>query len=152
MLMEGWYALIAFVTAFLVAQIWKTVAGIVGGHATKKRMTWQEMIGYFSRSGGMPSGHSASFTALTVFLGCAEGFQSGLFALAVGSLIIVLYDATHVRYAVGKQGEALNELLEKAGKSDLPLVEGHTVGQVAVGILIGVIVGVGVFGIVSSGL
>lgn len=149
--MEGWYALVAFAVAFLLAQIWKTIVGMISGQRTEKNMTWTEFVAYFSRSGGMPSGHAASFTALTVCLGCMVGFESGLFALALGCLVIVLYDATHVRYAVGKQGEALNKLLKKNGEPELPLVEGHTVLQVVVGVIVGVAVGLGVFGVANGG-
>ena len=53
---------------------------------------------------------------------------------------IVVYDATHVRYAVGEQGKALNKLLKKAGDAELPVVNGHTVPQVIVGALLGVVV------------
>lgn len=142
MLMEGWYAIIAFLVGFTLAQLWKFVRGWITGEMFQEAKNWQSAIGYVMRSGGMPSGHTASFTAATVTLGVIYGFGSGVFALAVVSLIIVVYDATHVRYAVGEQGKALNKLLKQAGEPELPLVEGHTVAQVAVGMVIGVVVGV----------
>ena len=142
--MNGWLALGAFVIGFLTAQIWKLITGAWNDRGRTEKRTLGTWIGYFMRSGGMPSGHSASFTALAVYLGCWQGFDSGVFALAVGTWIIILYDAVHVRYAVGEQGKALNGLLKKNGEAELPIVEGHTVPQVAVGVLIGVIVGVGV--------
>ncbi len=137
---NGWYAILAAAIGWLIAQTWKTIAGVLAGRT--KQMNLATFIGYATRSGGMPSGHSAFMTALTVYIGMAWGFDSGLFALAVANTIIVIYDATHVRYAVGVQGKALNGLLEKDGKKPLPLVEGHTLPQVTVGILIGVITGV----------
>lgn len=137
-----WFAVLAFVVGFLVAQVWKTVAGLLKRPRGSERMTFGEAVAYFSRSGGMPSGHSASFTALTVYLGNVYGFDSGVFILALGCLAIVLYDATHVRYAVGLQGEALNRILEKNGEKPLLLVEGHTILQVVVGVLIGICVGI----------
>lgn len=143
--MEGIYALLAFLVAFLIAQLWKTVEGMVSRRGATKKMTLKEMIGYFARSGGMPSGHAASFTALTWYLGLSVGFASQIFALAVATWAIILYDATHVRYAVGEQGKALNEVLSKEGKSELPVVEGHTLGQVAAGVVIGLLVGGGFY-------
>lgn len=140
--MEGLYALIAFVVAWLIAQVSKTILGLVNGHKSGNVTNLATAIGYFFRSGGMPSGHTASFTALCVYLGCTFGFTSGIFALAVANLLIIVYDATHVRYAVGVQGEALNELLGEQGKKKLPIVEGHTVPQVVVGALIGIVSGV----------
>lgn len=58
--------------------------------------------------------------------------------------MIVVYDAVNVRYAVGEQGKALNSLLEMNKKPILPVVEGHTVLQVFVGAIIGLIVGFGI--------
>lgn len=101
------------------------------------------------RSGGMPSGHSASMTAMTTYLGMMAGFDSGLFALSVAMTLIVIYDAIHVRYAVGEQGKALNNLLKKDHQKPLPLVEGHTTAQAAVGVIIGVLVGV-LFGFLTK--
>lgn len=98
-------------------------------------------IAYIFRSGGMPSGHAASMTALTTSIGIAEGFSSSIFALALASTIIILYDAVHVRYAVGEQGEVLNRLLRQNGGKPLPIVEGHTVPQVVVGVILGALVG-----------
>lgn len=54
---------------------------------------------------------------------------------------IVLYDAIHVRFAVGEQGKALNKLLKKNGEPEVKVVEGHTFGQVVVGVVLGVVVG-----------
>lgn len=142
--MKAWYALVAFAGGFVVAQLWKFIAGLVSQRKQKKR-NFKEMIGYLMRSGGMPSGHAASVTALSIYIGCYAGFDSAVFMLAVAFLIIVLYDAIHVRYAVGEQGKALNQLLKGAGKPELPVVEGHTMTQVVVGTLIGVVIGLGVF-------
>lgn len=139
--MNGIYALIAFFFGFVLAQLWKLIDGLARRKRHPEMAHFKTAIAYIFRSGGMPSGHSASMTALTVYLGYANGFDSNILALAVASTIIVLYDAIHVRYAVGEQGKALNKLLEKAGKNKLPIVEGHTVPQVAVGALLGGIVG-----------
>lgn len=141
--MECVFTLISFVLAWFVAQVWKLIAGVVSGKKAKTVVNLKTAIGYFSRSGGMPSGHTASLTAAVVYLGFANGFGTGVFALALCVWTIVIYDAIHVRYAVGEQGRALNGLLKAAGKPELPLVEGHTMPQVVVGAMIGVVVGVG---------
>ncbi len=138
--MKAWYALVAFACGFAVAQLWKFVTGVVSSRKQEKR-DLKEMVGYLMRSGGMPSGHAASVTALTVYLGCFSGFDSPIFMLAVAFWGIVLYDAIHVRYAVGEQGKALNKLLKEAGKPELPVVEGHTMAQVVVGTILGIIIG-----------
>lgn len=142
--MKAWYALIAFACGFVVAQFWKFVAGLLSQRRQKER-NFKEVIGYLTRSGGMPSGHAASVTALSIYIGCYAGFDSAVFMLAVAFWGIVLYDAIHVRYAVGEQGKALNQLLREADKPELPVVEGHTMAQVVVGTLIGIVIGFGVF-------
>lgn len=140
--MECVYTLVSFGVAWLVVQLWKAIDGVVHRDVDGKA-TFGELVGYFFRSGGMPSGHTASLTAVTVYLGCASGFGSGLFALALCTWMIVVYDAIHVRYAVGEQGKVLNRLLAEKKMPELPLVEGHTLPQVVVGAIIGGLIGVG---------
>lgn len=139
--MNGWCALVAAAIGWLIAQTWKTIAGLVSKDHPKK-MTFGEFITYAARSGGMPSGHSAAMAGLTTYIGLALGFDSGLFALALAVSIIIMYDAVNVRYAVGEQGKLLNDLAQKEGKKPLRVVEGHTLAQVCVGVAIGVISGV----------
>lgn len=142
--MECVFTLVAFTLGFLVAQLSKFISGVVRTNRVGRKLDFREAIRQFSRSGGMPSGHAASLTAATTYLGIENGFGSGLFALAVCVCVIVLYDAVHVRYAVGEQGKALNKLLVEADKPKLPVVEGHTLVQVVVGVVIGVLIGGGV--------
>ncbi len=148
--MTGWIAIIVFVCGFMLAQLWKLVSGIWSGHQAHKALDFATAIGYFMRSGGMPSGHTASFTGASIYLGCVYGFDSGLFALAACVWAIVVYDAIHVRYAVGEQGKALNGLLKQAGKPELPVVEGHTLDQVVVGAILGIILGAGAYFITNG--
>lgn len=145
----GWGAIVAFFAGFVIAQLWKFVVGLCSGKSKPMMQNFRIAVGYLTRSGGMPSGHSAAMTAITVYLGCYYGFQSGVFALAVATTGIVLYDAVHMRYAVGEQGKALNKILKKAGDPELPVSEGHTVPQVVVGVILGIIVGLGVFFLVA---
>lgn len=137
---NGWCALLAAVIGWLVAQIWKTVAGVLAGRT--KQTGLADFVKYATRSGGMPSGHSALITGFTAYIGMTLGVDSPLFALSLVVALVIVYDATHVRYAVGIQGKALNGLLEEKHQKPLPIVEGHTLPQVAVGILIGLITGV----------
>lgn len=97
-----------------------------------------------SRSGGMPSGHAASFGALTTFLGLLLGFNSGVFVLAVGMFFIVAFDAVNVRRSVGEMGG----VMAKEGKIKR-VVKGHTLLEVMAGMVLGVIVGMVVFVLMS---
>lgn len=139
--MNGWFAILSAVGGWFVAQFAKVVLGLLEGHKQAKKADLAAIIGYLTRSGGMPSGHSACMMALTTYIGITGGFDTVIFALALVMTMIVIYDAIHVRYAVGEQGKALNELLTEKEQKPLPVVEGHTVGQVIVGSIIGIVMG-----------
>ena len=69
----------------------------------------------FSRiamSGGMPSSHSSFVTSLSTLVGMDRGFDSVEFAICVVFALIVMYDASGVRRAVGKQAAILNKIVE----------------------------------------
>ena len=129
----------AFVLGWLVAQTGKLLGDLV----SVKKMSFKQALDCFTRSGGMPSGHTASFTGLTVYFIIKNGIFANITVLALAMTIIVIYDAVNVRYAVGEQGKLLNVIAEdknhKAKK--LRIVEGHTIPQVCVGAVIGVIIG-----------
>ena len=146
----GWGAIIAFLGGFVIAQLWKFLVWIFTAKKAEKR-NFKVILSYLTRSGGMPSGHTAGMAGATAFLGCYYGFGSGVFALAVAVTLIMAYDAMHVRYAVGEQGKALNKLLKQAKEPELKVVEGHTVLQVAVGMILGAIIGIGVFWLLVKG-
>ena len=107
-----------------------------------KTFDWQLLWG----SGGFPSAHSAFVTCLMVQIGFVEGFRTSIFALALGFWAVVIYDSFNVRYAVGIQGQALNELrrnlVKDLGTDYQPLkdVLGHTPSQVIAGILLGAVI------------
>lgn len=97
-----------------------------------------------ARSGGMPSSHSAMVTSLVSAVGHRSGTHSDVFALSVIFAMIVMYDATGVRQAAGKQAKVLNQIIRElfTGQpvSDVELKEliGHTFVEVFVGALIGI--------------
>lgn len=67
---------------------------------------------HFFEAGGMPSAHSASVTALTLGIGLTQGWQSPLFTISLVFALIVMYDATGVRRAAGKQALILNKIVD----------------------------------------
>ena len=83
-------------------------------------------------SGGMPSSHSSFVTCLSMLVGFDRGFASTEFAMTAVFAIIVMYDASGVRRAVGKQAELLNQIVDDFfhGKFDqhekLKELVGHT--------------------------
>lgn len=105
-------------------------------------------------SGNMPSAHSASVIALVVMVAGLNGTQGGLFALTILFAGIVMYDAMMVRRSSGEQGAALTEILKSSKLTKairLPRVaKGHTPLEVAVGALLGMVVGLIVLTITNS--
>lgn len=97
-----------------------------------------------TRSGGMPSSHSALVTGLATAVGFREGFQSTLFALSVVLAVIVMYDATGVRQSAGQQARVLNQIVRElfsgqpVSEEELKELIGHTPIEVFVGALVGI--------------
>lgn len=92
----------------------------------------------------MPSSHSAFVTSLATGIGLYEGFDSTMFALATVFALIVMYDASGVRRAAGKQARVLNAIIEDLNRRELHperLKEllGHTPFEVVVGALLGIL-------------
>ncbi len=140
-----WFLLLAFFIGWFIAQFTKLIIGWIN---KGKLLSLKEIIYFFGKSGGMPSGHTASFVALTTTIGLMYGYDQPVFALSVCTTIIFIYDAINVRYAVGEHGKLLNEIAETDGNpltKPQKIVEGHTVPQVIVGAMVGVVVGVLVF-------
>ena len=131
--------LISAVTAWAIAQILKV---IVSGILLRK-MSLQLILS----SGGFPSSHSATVSALTLGIGKYYGWDSPIFAVAAVFGMIVLYDAAGVRRAAGKQAEVLNRLVDRLHPSlhfdqdRLKELIGHTPFEVFGGASVGIIVG-----------
>lgn len=95
-------------------------------------------------SGGMPSSHSAFVCSLATAIGLTEGFDSAIFAISISFACVVMYDASGVRRAAGKQARILNQIIESEGKNinvQEKLIEllGHTPLEVYVGATIGIL-------------
>ncbi len=97
-------------------------------------------------TGGMPSSHSASVTALSTLVGLRQGFDSPLFGVTLYFSLIVMYDAAGLRRAAGKQAAVINRMLQAFSRfhriEDAHLREllGHSPTEVFVGALLGVLV------------
>lgn len=110
---------------------------------TTKKFNFRRIVG----AGGMPSSHTAIVISLTTLIGKNIGVDTPLFALALITSLIVMYDAAGVRRAAGKQATLLNKIVQTPGLTGLEVQEklvevlGHTPLQVIVGAIIGIIVG-----------
>lgn len=122
---------------WLVAQISKTFiyAGI------NKEFDWKRLVG----DGGMPSGHSATVSAMAVKSAMMYGLGSFEFAVTSMLAIIVMHDAMGVRQETGKQAKVIKDIasfMETLGRdiSDeekLKEFVGHTPLQVVAGAILG---------------
>ncbi|MBI3251769.1 MAG: divergent PAP2 family protein [Candidatus Omnitrophica bacterium] len=92
------------VVAWASAQALKVLVGAI----EEKRFNF----GWFLKSGGMPSSHTAFTMSLATAMGLNYGFDSGLFAMALGFAVITMFDAQGVRRHSGEQAETLNKILE----------------------------------------
>ncbi|AIK40054.1 divergent PAP2 family protein [Bacillus pseudomycoides] len=129
--------LMAAVIAWFLAQLTKVIFKLV--------KTKEFDFAQFFASGGMPSSHSSTVTALATGVGMVEGITSAVFAIAVIFAIIVMYDASGVRLAVSKQAKILNDFFHGRQTEYKKLNElvGHTPYQVVVGAILGIVVGIG---------
>lgn len=64
----------------------------------------------FTSTGGMPSSHSAAVTALTTAVAFETGLGSPLFAVSAIFAVIVMFDATGVRFQAGQQAIIINQM------------------------------------------
>lgn len=137
------------ITSWFFAQFLKILIEI----AKKDKINKKDFLTRaFFGTGGMPSSHSATVTALSVGIGLNHGFDSALFAFSFIFVFIVIRDATGVRLSAGKQAQAINNIINTAYKNHdevkvpkLKEVKGHTPLECFVGVIIGLIVSLGIF-------
>lgn len=132
--------LVCSVIAYFVAQVLKIFTTL-----------WRDgefRLSTIISSGGMPSSHSSTVVALTISCGRVYGVISPLFAVCFILAAIVMYDATGVRRAAGEQAKLLNHIVSDLFSGDpnysekaLKELIGHTPLQVAMGALLGLVIG-----------
>ncbi|MDP2922073.1 MAG: divergent PAP2 family protein [Candidatus Omnitrophota bacterium] len=124
--------------AWLVAQTIKAAIGVI----REKKFNFRWFVG----TGGMPSAHASTVSALTTAAGITYGFSSPFFAITFFFAFIIMFDAQGVRRQSGHQAEALNKIIEdiylNKGIQQERLKEllGHTPIQVFIGAAIGILV------------
>jgi len=132
--------IIAGMAGWIISQLSKYV---VASFKVRKLASLRQLY----LSGNMPSAHSATVVSVLAVIGLIDGIDSGLFGLALVFASVVLYDAMMVRRSSGEQGVAITGLIKET-KSPVPLPRvamGHTPLEVAVGSLLGLVVGVATY-------
>ncbi|RNC29246.1 MAG: hypothetical protein AWM53_00599 [Candidatus Dichloromethanomonas elyunquensis] len=95
-----WVALLAWILA--------QAAKIIINFLLERKWDFRLLIS----SGGFPSSHTAIVSSLSISIGKTQGWDSGLFAIAVVLAMIVMYDAAGVRRAAGNHARVINYLVE----------------------------------------
>ena len=137
--------LVSALVAWLSAQIIKIFTGVF----QNRKMSLTVIL--FS-TGGMPSSHAAAVVALTTAAGLSLGFGSPIFAVCGVLSVIVMIDASGVRYETGKQATIINKITKElfSGKMNdvntgLKELVGHTPFQVFMGFILGIAVATAMF-------
>ena len=134
------------VIAWLSAQLLKTLVDAI----RRRKFDRKRLAG----AGGMPSSHSAVCCSVVLTSYFIYGFQSPVFALAFIVALIVMYDATGVRWAAGLHAKAINQIVEYLDSGDVNDQEkdlndlipklneslGHRVIEVICGAALGIVI------------
>lgn len=128
---------VAFLSWF-IAQFMKVVLTLI----IEKRLDIERFWG----SGGMPSSHTSSVMGVSTAIGLTYGWETSMYALSLVFSLIVMYDASGVRRAVGKQAGILNTMIhdiyehKHIEQGQLKELIGHTPFEVIGGAILGIIV------------
>jgi len=113
-------------------------------------------------TGSMPSSHSAAVTALTTAIAYEAGLDSPMFAISAIFGVIVMFDATGIRYQAGQQAVIINQMRidfqtfvheakgwqdknEKEKMQELKTLLGHKPSEVFAGAVTGVLISVVIY-------
>lgn len=136
----GNYMLMSAIVGWLGAQIIKVFTGMF------KERSFNVATLLFS-TGGMPSSHAAVVCALAASSVIRNGWGAPVTAVCFALAVIVMIDASGVRYETGKQAKILNKLIVELFSPEntpnefntkLKELVGHTPVQVVVGAIFGV--------------
>jgi uncharacterized protein len=105
---------------------------------TYKKFTAKNEGKSFLVSGGMPSSHTATSVTLATLLFLYQGLTTTTI-LALFLVSVLIRDAVGVRQAVGKNAQVLYSITTKKEQKNIMLENGHTIKQVIVGAIIGVL-------------
>jgi len=138
----GNYMLMSAIGGWFVAQVIKIIISL----CRREKTNYFKLL--FS-TGGMPSSHTASVVGLSTGALVLHGVGSPYFAITCIFAMVVMTDASGVRYETGEQAKILNKITKElfSGKAEeintgLKELVGHTPFQVAMGAVTGILVSV----------
>ena len=133
----GNYLLMSAMASWFGAQIVKVFTGMF-----KERKF--DLLTLLFSTGGMPSSHAAVVCGLATASVVLHGWGSSITAITIVLAIIVMIDASGVRYETGKQAQIINQMIKELFSHDkefntkLKELVGHTPFQVFMGAVFGV--------------
>lgn len=121
-----------FLSCFVSGIVAQMIKYIIQAMKTKKFKTNPKYLlkSIFLETGGMPSSHSSTVTALATSILITEGIDTN-FIIALAFALITIRDSFGVRYMAGVQAEYLNALSEqlkmkiKIEPLKIKVVKGH---------------------------
>ena len=135
------FPLICAIVGWCTAQVLKIFTNLFQTRKFDLRM--------LAASGGMPSSHSATVCALMAACAIEYGFASAELAISFVLAMIVMRDASGVRWETGELAKLINKMMNEifSGKPEevntgLKELVGHTPFQVVMGALLGVVIAV----------
>ena len=136
---NGLEVIVALLLSNWIAQMIKTMRHLY----VRKEFNISVMFG----TGGMPSSHSSTVTAMATSVGLIDGFGSTTFAISACIAGIVMYDAAGLRRSASKQAIVLNKIIKELfspehllSREKLKELLGHTKKEVVAGALLGIAV------------
>jgi acid phosphatase family membrane protein YuiD len=125
--------LLTAVTVQVVCQVFKCVVYSIRDRSVT--------LSYLMTAGGIPSAHTAFVTALCTSIAIRNGVDSELFSVSAVFSAIVIYDAWRLRGHVQHHASLLNRhVLVPAGEPPVSEMIGHSVTEIAAGLVFGGVV------------
>lgn len=121
----------------VVVQVGCQIFKVIMNSTRTRTLAWGRLFA----AGGMPSSHTAFVATLTTAIGLRAGVASDLFAVACAFSVIIIFDAIRVRGAIQINSEALRQMIAPMPEASRPETShdvGHSIPEVAVGLLVGV--------------
>jgi len=124
------------VSTWAITQTIKVIIGVI----RERKFDFRWFVG----TGGMPSSHAATVSALTTAVGLSFGTGSALFVITGVFSVIIIFDAQGFRRSTGKQAEILNKMMNdiywkhRIQEDRLKELLGHAPFEVLVGTLTGI--------------
>lgn len=132
----GYKVLLLTALSGLLAQSIKVLCG----YFRERRVDLRRLV----EEGGMPSSHSSAAMTLSISVGLRAGFSSLVFVVAIFFSFVIMYEATGLRRAAGRQAEVLNLIVDEIRaqrrfpqRAKLKEFLGHTPVEVMLGALMG---------------